>query len=142
MAEPTSIETVEEFDSFVAKHKYVVVDFWAEWCPPCKAMAPMFANLSKSHGREGQLAFAKIDVDKTPEVAKKYGITAMPSFLFLHDFGKADGIDVPQDGKIAGGGTFMDNGKLKMIRGADPRNLTAVASELGRRVKEAADTAA
>jgi thioredoxin 1 len=132
MAEPTSIESADQLAKLASKHKYVVVDFWADWCPPCKAISPMFANLSKTHGVPDALAFCKVNVDNTPDIAQKYGITAMPSFLFLVD-GKPDGVDLGS-GKEWGRSVVLKDDKVTLIRGADPKNLNLVVTELNRLV--------
>jgi thioredoxin 1 len=52
-------------------------------CPPCKAIAPVFEKLASEHASDGKLAFAKVDVDAQPQIAKRYTISAMPTFLLL-----------------------------------------------------------
>ena len=54
----------------------VIIDFWAEWCGPCKMMAPLFEELSKEY--EGKLKFAKLNTDENQELAIKYNITGIP----------------------------------------------------------------
>ncbi|KAK3374555.1 thioredoxin-like protein [Podospora didyma] len=134
MADVIPLNTYEEFKSLTATHKYVVVDFWAEWCPPCKAMAPMFANLAKKYGVANRLAFAKVDVDENEKVAQEFGIVSMPSFLFLED-GEAKGVDV--GGRAVGPAVVKSSsdGKVSLLKGADPRNLTLIAEELGKLAK-------
>jgi len=115
-----SIHSQAELKSLLSQNKFVVIDFWAEWCPPCKAIGPFYSNLAKTHSVPGFLAFAKIDVDELPDITKVYGISAMPSFLVLEDGEPSEGIDV-------GGATAA---KVKLIRGADPKGLTALAAKL------------
>jgi len=81
------IQTVEEFETLLKNNTFVVADFFADWCPPCKAIAPMFGGLATANSRPGHLAFVKINVDNSPDLAGKYGIRAMPTFLFF-DKGK------------------------------------------------------
>ncbi|KAK4187129.1 thioredoxin-like protein [Podospora australis] len=140
MSDPIAIASPAQLEELVSSTKYVIVDFWAEWCGPCKAIAPLYAKLSKSYSVPGQLAFAKVDVDASSEIAQKYGVTAMPSFVFIVDGDHTTGIDV--QGRTLGGGTVVNDGKLVMIRGADPRNLTVIAAELGQAAKEAAEGSA
>ncbi|KAK4461536.1 thioredoxin-like protein [Cladorrhinum samala] len=138
MAEPIPITSLEELADLALSTKHVIIDFWAEWCPPCKAIGPLFSKLSKEYSVPGQLAFAKVDVDASQDIAGSYGVTAMPSFIILVD-GEPTGVDVSQ-GKQLGGGAVMEGDKLIMIRGADPKNLTLVAAELGEAAKKAAGT--
>jgi len=59
----------------------VIIDFWAEWCPPCKMMGPVFEELSHEYG--GKLKFAKADVQENQELAGKFGIRGIPCLLVL-----------------------------------------------------------
>ena len=63
--------------------KPVLVDFWAEWCPPCRMLAPTFEKLAADYG--DQIIFAKVNVDELPEVAGQYGIRSIPTLLLLRD---------------------------------------------------------
>jgi thioredoxin 1 len=63
--------------------KPVLVDFWAEWCPPCRMLAPTFEKLAANYGYE--ISFAKVNVDELPEVACQYGIRSIPTLLLLRD---------------------------------------------------------
>ena len=57
----------------------VLVDFWAEWCAPCKMVAPVIDDLAEEY--EGKIKFTKVDVDVNPETAMKYGIRSIPTLL-------------------------------------------------------------
>ena len=57
----------------------VLVDFWAEWCAPCKMVAPVIDDLAEEY--EGKIKFTKVDVDLNPETAMKYGIRSIPTLL-------------------------------------------------------------
>ncbi len=61
--------------------KLVIVDFWAEWCGPCRMVAPVVEELS--HDYEGRIIVAKVDVDSNPGTASKYGIRNIPTLLFI-----------------------------------------------------------
>ena len=61
--------------------KPVLVDFWAEWCAPCRLLAPTFERLAANYGNE--ISFAKVNVDDLPDVAIQYGIRSIPTLLLL-----------------------------------------------------------
>lgn len=73
------IESAGEFASEIKGPGLVVVDFFAEWCGPCKGIAPKLEELSKKYPN---VKFIKVDVDKVEEVAQEKGISAMPTFHF------------------------------------------------------------
>ncbi|MCW5907672.1 MAG: thioredoxin [Chitinophagales bacterium] len=62
-------------------NQVAVVDFWAEWCGPCKAIGPMIEEISKEYA--GKAVVGKVDVDNNPETAMKYGIRNIPTILFI-----------------------------------------------------------
>ena len=66
----------------------VLVDFFAEWCGPCKAMAPALEQVANE--MQGKLKVVKIDVDASPEIAQKYRIQAMPTLMIFKDGEVAD----------------------------------------------------
>lgn len=73
--------TDSSFPSFIKEHQLVVVDIWAEWCFPCKIIAPVFEELSKKYA--DQIFFTKIDADKNPNFRTEFNISGIPSFLFF-----------------------------------------------------------
>ncbi len=66
----------------------VLVDFWAEWCGPCKMIAPVVAELATDY--QGRLKVAKVDVDKNNAIAMQYRIMSIPSLLFFKGGEKVD----------------------------------------------------
>ncbi len=60
----------------------VIIDFWAEWCMPCRIVAPIFEELAKEYA--GKMKFAKVNVDENPDLAATFGIHSIPTFLVFH----------------------------------------------------------
>jgi thioredoxin 1 len=90
MAQGTAIHLTEQnFDETLAQHSEVVmVDFWAEWCGPCRAIAPVLDDLARES--EGRVALAKVNVDENPGLAARYGIRSIPTVLFVKNGKVAD----------------------------------------------------
>ncbi len=61
--------------------KLSVIDFWAEWCGPCRAIGPVIEELSKEY--EGNVKVGKVNVDHNPQISLNYGITSIPAILFV-----------------------------------------------------------
>ncbi len=61
--------------------KLTVVDFWAEWCGPCRAIGPVIEELAKDYS--GKVNVGKVNVDHNPNVSMNYGITSIPAVLFI-----------------------------------------------------------
>ncbi len=82
MAEGTLNLSEATFDTELGKHKEVLmVDFWAEWCAPCRAIAPALEELARESG--GRVSLAKVNVDEQPGLAARYGVRSIPTILFV-----------------------------------------------------------
>jgi thioredoxin 1 len=83
MADSTTVQLTEEnFDETLKQHLGVMmVDFWAEWCGPCKAIAPVLEDLARESA--GRVTLAKVNVDENHGLAGRYGIRSIPTILFV-----------------------------------------------------------
>ncbi len=70
-------------DDVINSDKPVLVDFWAEWCGPCRMVGPVVDELAGEF--EGQAKIGKVDVDSNPQISTKYGIRSIPSLLIFKD---------------------------------------------------------
>ncbi len=68
------------FDKEINSSKLLVVDLWAEWCGPCRAMSPVLEELSKEMKN---VAFAEVNVDENGEIASRYQVMSIPTFIFF-----------------------------------------------------------
>jgi len=75
--------TDENIKEAIQSGKPVVVDFWAEWCGPCRMVGPVVEELAKEY--EGRVIIGKLDVDENVETPNEYGIRNIPTILFFKD---------------------------------------------------------
>src|SRR5213594_1291567 len=76
--------TEQNFDeALLATQGLVMIDFWAEWCGPCRAIAPVLEELAEAS--EGRVTLMKVNVDENPGLAARYGIRSIPTILFVKD---------------------------------------------------------
>ncbi len=90
MAAPNIITlTQENFDAEVLKASSpVLVDFWAEWCGPCKMIGPILDELAEEY--TGRVKIGKVDIDHQQQLAAEYGVRAIPTLLLFHQGQVAD----------------------------------------------------
>ncbi len=70
-----------KFNELIQGEKPVLVDFYADWCGPCQAMAPVLKQVAQK--ANGQFKVIKVDIDKNPQAAAKYGIKGVPTFILF-----------------------------------------------------------
>jgi thioredoxin len=99
------ITSVEQFKQ-VMNTPLVVIDFYADWCGPCKAFAPLYDNFS-SQTQFKKILFCKLNVDELPEISEALGISAMPTFM-----------------------TFYNKTKRASIKGADKDKFVLLLNDL------------
>ncbi|KIW94708.1 thioredoxin [Cladophialophora bantiana CBS 173.52] len=101
------IESTDQFSALLSSSKIVVADFYADWCGPCKQIAPIFEKLAEQLSRPNQITFAKIDTDKQQDISRSYGIRALPTFVI-----------------------FKNAQAVKFIQGADREGLSNAVKDL------------
>lgn len=85
-SENVVILTDSTFDQLIEKtDKLVFVDFWASWCGPCRALAPIFDSLADAEAYRDKIIFAKVNIDECTEVAQKLRIMSIPTLILFKD---------------------------------------------------------
>jgi len=74
--------TRDNIDSAIAENDILLLDFWAEWCGPCKSFAPVFEAAAERHS---DLAFGQVDIEQQQEVAQMFGIRSIPSLAIFRE---------------------------------------------------------
>lgn len=118
MSQTIHIDSPEHFTNILSSNRITVVDFYADWCGPCKAIAPVYEQLSAQLSRPGTLAFTKVNVDNQKQIAQTYNITAMPTFM-----------------------VFKSGRESKRIKGADMKALDQAVKQLAQEASSALSTA-
>ncbi|KAF6811110.1 thioredoxin [Colletotrichum sojae] len=106
------IKSSAEFQKLLSSSRIVVADFYADWCGPCKVIAPLYEQLSSSLSRKDVVTFVKIDVEAHKEIASAYNVTSLPTFM-----------------------VFREGKTLDKVQGADPRKLQEVVKKLVKEVE-------
>lgn len=100
--------TDADFERTVKMYPLVVVDCWAEWCGPCRMVAPVIEELAREHA--GQIVFGKLNVDENPDTATRFGIMGIPTLLVMKN-----GVEV--DRFVGASPKLMIESKLKKYMG-------------------------
>ena len=77
-----------EFDAAVAAAPLAMVDFWADWCGPCKMLSPVVESIGSQY--EGKVLVGKVNVDEEPELARRFGVMSIPTVVFLKNGKEVD----------------------------------------------------
>lgn len=107
MSKTVHIESTSQFSALLSSSAIVVADFYADWCGPCRQIAPIYEQLSAQLSRPNKITFAKINTDQQVDLARSYNVKAMPTFMI-----------------------FKNARRVEFIEGADPRRLSEVVKQL------------
>ena len=80
---PTVTVTKENFNDLVEQSNILILDFWAEWCGPCKVIAPVLEEIAKEY--DGKMKVCKLDIDANEATPPKYGIRGIPTLMLFKD---------------------------------------------------------
>ncbi|KAK6196890.1 hypothetical protein LQW54_011093 [Pestalotiopsis sp. IQ-011] len=118
MSKTVEIQSPEQFSELLRKSRIVVADFYANWCGPCKSIAPFYEQLSQSLSRPNIATFTKVNTEgeRAKEVAQAYAVTSLPTFIIF------------RDGKI-----------VEQVKGADPNRLKTILEKLGNEIETAGE---
>ncbi|KAI0008319.1 hypothetical protein F4779DRAFT_628565 [Xylariaceae sp. FL0662B] len=106
MSATVNISSSNEWQRILGSSTVVVTDFYADWCGPCKMVAPTFESLSTKYSKPGKITFCKVNVDNQQSIAQSHGVRAMPTFLI-----------------------FKNGSVIDTIQGANPPALTAAVEK-------------
>ncbi|TLD21988.1 hypothetical protein PspLS_07991 [Pyricularia sp. CBS 133598] len=100
------VTSAAQWRQILSSSSVVITDFYADWCGPCKMIAPTFESLSTKYSKPNRITFCKVDVDSQREIAQQYAVSAMPTFLIL------------KSGSV-----------VETVKGANPPALTAAVEK-------------
>ncbi|KAI0914766.1 thioredoxin [Ustulina deusta] len=107
MSKPIEIESTEHFSAVLKESRLVVADFYANWCAPCKQIAPYYEQLSKSISKPKAITFVKINTEAQRPLAAEFAVQSLPTFIL-----------------------FRDGSIVEKVKGADPQGLRSLIEKL------------
>ncbi|KAI8954230.1 thioredoxin [Xylaria longipes] len=107
MAKPIEIESTEHFSTVLKESRLVVADFYANWCGPCKQIAPVYEQLSRSISKPKAITFVKINTETQRPLAAEFAVTSLPTFIL-----------------------FRDGSVVEKVKGANPQGLRSLIEKL------------
>ncbi|RYP82220.1 hypothetical protein DL769_001714 [Monosporascus sp. CRB-8-3] len=118
MAKPLEIQSVEQFSNLLKSSRIVVADFYANWCGPCKQIAPIYEQLARSLSRPNVATFVKINTEAEgcKALAAEYNVTALPTFII-----------------------YRDGSVVEKVKGANPQQLKTVVEKLSNDIQSAGE---
>ncbi|KAF4265052.1 hypothetical protein LV164_004747 [Aspergillus fumigatus] len=126
------ISSKEQFSTLLSTSKFVVADFYADWCGPCKAIAPAYEQLAKQLSRPNRITFTKVNVDQQQDIARAYGITAYVNTCdqpHLRPYSEKR-TDTDRFTRMPTFIVFQQGRPISTVRGADPKALSDAVRKL------------